>query len=88
MIRNLMKRALAYVPLSDTSHVLNLVEPLRRDGLPICPASEGDFLFSLARKFRGQAVPRNGISHGKHSLVHGVGGVRRRRQRGLHRHGF
>ncbi|MBK20386.1 MAG: hypothetical protein CMM52_16260 [Rhodospirillaceae bacterium] len=48
-LKTWLKNFLRYEPLAETQNVRETIESVRHGGLPFCPMSEGDLLFSLIR---------------------------------------
>jgi predicted O-methyltransferase YrrM len=46
-LKNLIKKVLFYKPLPETKAIREAIEAVSTGGMPYCPASEGDMLFSL-----------------------------------------
>ena len=49
-LKRFIKYALRYRPLSETTGVRTALNAVSTNGLPYCPAYEGDLLFSLIRR--------------------------------------
>ena len=66
--RHLIKSVLRYDPLRETASIRKAVEASRIEGLPYCPANEGDFLYSLIRSNNFHSCLETGFYTGSTAL--------------------
>jgi len=64
VIKQALRRSLAYQGIADTGPVRDALARVRRPGLPYCPDDEGDVLFTLARSIGDQDALEVGFATG------------------------
>ena len=68
MFKNAIKKALSYRPLPETEAVRTAIEGARRDGLPYCPANEGDMIHAIIREGQFRNCLETGFHTGSTAL--------------------